>query len=775
MGTPIRGEVTSPALPAQIPTTGMRGGLGRTLLTAFLILTILPLALVGWYALQQDRANIQQQVAAKLQAVAQLKAQQIQLWFTDWQDRLLLLEVFELEVESVPDIAQWTRLQERIPELMGGVLLDSAGAPVWSAGNCPQVSTQALDMLLTTSGPQIAVDVPHTAQRWRFCLRDTALTPVIQEKIAFGQTGRVYLVQADTLWPGAFPVSEEVQGWWAVQVPRVAETYYNHVGEAVLGSYYPLPELGVGILVEQAQAETLQASDRIAATLIGSILTIALVTTAIAAVVIRQITRPVTRLTESALLMASGNLDQHVPVVSRDEIGILTYVFNEMAAELKSLYADLEAKVVDRTKMLQRANYQIQLRAIQLQASLEVSQAVTSLRDQALLLNRVADLVRDNFVYTSVAVYLQEPGGGAALLHGASPVKNMWPARVRLGDGTLMERALRKGEPQMESEQTAETVEWYRRTRSRVAIPLRMGDQVLGVLAVLSTEREGLQEQELKVLEHVANQVAIALENVRAYERERWVAQQLEEGEVFKARFLGNMSHELREPLNVIIGFSRLMLKGLDGPLNAQQQQDLQRINDSSQHLLALINDILTISQLQAGLMELKVLPVDLRGIIASVMPTASALVRGKEIALEQELAPDLPWVYADAGSVRQILVRLLSNAAKFTETGFIRIRAWADEEQVYVSISDSGQGISPEDCKRVFARFEKGASGNGKRPKPGAGLGLALSKELLEMQGGQIWFESEVGKGSVFTVSLRAYQQNGAEDATGREPRGGG
>ena len=192
-------------------------------------------------------------------------------------------------------------------------------------------------------------------------------------------------------------------------------------GNYFIAAYYPSPWDGVGIQVEQAAGEAIQSTDRITATLIALILSVALGTTVIAAFVIRKITRPVINLTESALAMAEGDLDQRLEVKSRDEIGILTYVFNEMAVDLKSLYEDLEAKVVERTHRLQQANYQIQRRAIHLQASQEVSQAITSVRDPEQLLTRIVDVIRDRFVYSAVAIYIIPPAGGIAQLNAVNP------------------------------------------------------------------------------------------------------------------------------------------------------------------------------------------------------------------------------------------------------------------------------------------------------------------------------------------------------------------
>ncbi len=730
----------------EVPTTGMRGGLGRTLLTAFLSLSLVPLSLIGWYAVVQSRRSLEKEVLAKLQAIAQLKIQHLNDWIEERQ--ALMDGVPGAPAGSGPDSAPLLLTDWR------GMVLFAPGTTrpdrVW--GTCyPNLERVLSGPLLDLSTGEPVLWMRRPTATLAACFDAETL----ERKLATTADGavlyRVYLVQDGRMWPGQMARVDPHP-----HTPDQAYTPPDRRG--VLVAYLEEPRWGIGVLVEQDQASLVDAQERMAATLIAFVLAVTLATTAVAAVVIRQITRPVIRLTEAALDMAAGNLEQHVTVTSRDEIGILTYVFNEMAADLKSLYDDLEAKVVERTRLLQQANYQIQRRAIQLQATQEVSQAMTSIREPEVLLRRVTELIHANFAYTAVAIYIPEPGGGEIRCRMLCPANADWPAVVRPGDGSLVERALRKSTTQIESRSTDDVVEWYRRTFTRVAVPMRMGEQTLGVLAIASAEREGIQQDELQVLDLLANQLAVAMENAQAYDRERLAKRQLEEAEAFKLRFLANMSHELREPLNQVLGFSRLMLKGLDGELTPQQREDVQRIHDNGQRLLALINDLLDISQLQAGLMELEFAPVHLGELIASVLPTASALVRGKEIELVTEVADHIPPVRADVARIRQTLVRLLTNAAKYTERGRITLRAWADAEQAYVSVSDTGIGIPPEDRERIFESFVKRPSSGGRR-NSGAGLGLALSKEFIALHGGQIWVESAEGKGSTFTFSLPLYE----------------
>jgi len=214
------------------------------------------------------------------------------------------------------------------------------------------------------------------------------------------------------------------------------------------------------------------------------------------------------------------------------------------------------------------------------------------------------------------------------------------------------------------------------------------------------------------------------------------------------------MSHELRTPLNSIIGFSRVILKGIDGPITDQQRQDLEAIFNSGQHLLGLINDILDISKIEAGKMELSFEPTDLQEIIRGVMSTAIALVKDKPIELQQSVPADLPTIIADSRRVRQVLLNLVSNAAKFTDQGFIRVEARVEGDFVTISVSDSGIGIPPEKLPHIFEAFTQ-VDASPSRKYGGTGLGLTISKSFVELHGGRIWVESEVGKGSRFTFTL--------------------
>jgi signal transduction histidine kinase len=224
-----------------------------------------------------------------------------------------------------------------------------------------------------------------------------------------------------------------------------------------------------------------------------------------------------------------------------------------------------------------------------------------------------------------------------------------------------------------------------------------------------------------------------------------------EEANRLKSRFLSNMSHELRTPLNAIINFSKLLLVGAEGPLTESQNDFLGRIRDAGEHLLGLLNDMLDLARIEAGVVELYREETDLAEIIRGVMSTAVGLTRDKPIQLHQQIAEGVPAMWVDRTRVRQVLLNLLSNAAKFTERGHITVSAVPHGAFVLVGVSDTGTGIPIADQARIFEAYAKGPGGD----TPGAGLGLAISRQLVEMHGGSIWVESEPGRGSTFYFTL--------------------
>jgi len=234
----------------------------------------------------------------------------------------------------------------------------------------------------------------------------------------------------------------------------------------------------------------------------------------------------------------------------------------------------------------------------------------------------------------------------------------------------------------------------------------------------------------------------------------RRVYRELEETSLHKSEFLANMSHELRTPLNAILGFSQVLRERMFGDLNAKQEEYVDDILSSGYHLLSLINDVLDLSKVEAGQLALDVAPFSLQDALESgvVMVRERATTDGVQVALAA--VPDVDVVTGDERRVRQVIFNLLSNAVKFTpEGGAVAVRAMHVNGEVQVSVADSGPGIAPEDHDRIFEEFQQTEWGIEQRE--GTGLGLALSKRLVELHGGRIWVDSELGKGSTFVFTL--------------------
>ena len=227
-----------------------------------------------------------------------------------------------------------------------------------------------------------------------------------------------------------------------------------------------------------------------------------------------------------------------------------------------------------------------------------------------------------------------------------------------------------------------------------------------------------------------------------------------EKSDQVKSAFLASMSHELRTPLNAVINLTKFVAQGDLGPVNEEQEETLMESVDSARHLLNLINDVLDMSKIEAGSLNLFVRDdIDLVKIIESMTTTARSLIGEKSVEIRTEISPDLPRIRADEQRIRQILLNIISNATKFTEEGHIEIRARAENRHIMIAVEDTGPGIAIQDQEDVFEAFKQ--TDSGLRKGGGTGLGMPISRNLTEIHGGKLWLESEAGKGSTFFVSL--------------------
>jgi len=417
-----------------------------------------------------------------------------------------------------------------------------------------------------------------------------------------------------------------------------------------------------------------------------------------------------------------------------------------------------------------------------LAASSEIGRLVTSTLDLNTIFTRTVNLISERFGFYFAAIYIIEETGFNAILREAigEAGEKMKAQRysVVVGSNSIVGKVAENIEPMLVNETDLEPLyianPFLLDTRSEVAIPLRIGNRVVGVIDIQSTQAHAFTQDDLSVLQSLADQVTVAIDNARSYELSQQLIKDLREVDQLKSQFLANMSHELRTPLNSIIGFSRVILKGIDGPVTDMQQQDLTAIYNSGQHLLGLINDILDLARIEAGKMELNFEEVHLSEMTTSVMSTAKGLVKEKPIQLIQRIPPDMPTVRGDTMRVRQVLLNLISNASKFTDQGSITVESAVQKGpsgkmEALISVIDTGPGISPEDQKKLFQAFSQ-VDGSATRKSGGSGLGLSICANLVQLHGGRISIHSEVGKGSTFWFTLPLFNQPEADIPEGKK-----
>ena len=417
-----------------------------------------------------------------------------------------------------------------------------------------------------------------------------------------------------------------------------------------------------------------------------------------------------------------------------------------------------------------------------LAAAAEVSRLVTSTLELDTLFKRSVDLIRSRFAYYFVSIFtLDEPGINAVMREGTGEVGEEMKIRrhsLPIGSKSIIGNVTSTGKTIFVNNTALDPIHRLNpllpETRAEAGIPLKIGSRIFGALDIQAKEIDAFHPEELAVLETLADQIAIALDNANSYLLAQKAVTEMRELDRIKSQFLANMSHELRTPLNSIIGFSRVILKGIDGPVSEQQQQDLSAIYNSGQHLLGLINNILDLSKIDAGKMELSMEELNIVDTINSVMSTAVVLVKDKPVKLLTQANPDLPTVRADPMRVRQVLLNLISNASKFTDEGSVTVTAdlktgMGENQEILVSVTDTGAGISEEDQTKLFQAFSQ-VDSSPTRKSGGTGLGLSICQRLIDLHGGKIGVHSEVGKGSTFYFTLPIFQQPRMEHDNGNQ-----
>jgi signal transduction histidine kinase len=287
-----------------------------------------------------------------------------------------------------------------------------------------------------------------------------------------------------------------------------------------------------------------------------------------------------------------------------------------------------------------------------------------------------------------------------------------------------------------------------------LAVPLLRENMLIGAITIHRRDVRPFSEKQMALLRTFADQAVIAIENVRLFQEIQDKNEQLEAANRHKSQFLANVSHELRTPLNSIIGFTRIVLRRTEGKIEALQKENLQKVLISSEHLLSLINELLDLAKIEAGRMEVYAETFKLEEVLRVATATVEPMLRNGNVRLVTEVAADMPLIKSDRDKLKQIVLNLLSNSAKFTEKGEIKVAAWRDNGSIKLTVSDTGIGMNQEALKYIFEEFRQ-VDMSTTRKYGGTGLGLAIVKRLANLLGGDIEVESQEGKGSKFTITL--------------------
>ena len=405
-------------------------------------------------------------------------------------------------------------------------------------------------------------------------------------------------------------------------------------------------------------------------------------------------------------------------------------------------------------------------RAHELETVAAVSTTASTTLDPDVLLQSVVDLTKERFGLYHAHIYLVDESWNTLLL--ASGAGEIGRQMVMAGhaiqmdtEKSLVARATRERTALIVNDVRTEpdflSNPFLLDTRAEMAVPMISGDRVIGVFDVQSDLVGHFSQDDANIYTTLALQVAVALQNARLYVEQSATVTQLRELDRLKSSFLANMSHELRTPLNSILGFADVMLEELDGPLTENMNNDLGLIYKNGQHLLHLINDVLDMAKIESGKMNLSIEKFNLQEIIEEVTSITAPLASEKNLALFIEPDSDHEVeINADKIRLRQVMINLINNSIKFTEKGKIAIRVVREENNVLISVKDTGIGIPIDLLESIFQEFTQ-VDSTTTRKVGGTGLGLPISRRLIEMHGGRLWAESigVDGEGSTFYVFL--------------------
>src|SRR4051794_5294476 len=483
------------------------------------------------------------------------------------------------------------------------------------------------------------------------------------------------------------------------------------------------------------------------------------------------------------------------PMIVDDEaVGVLlvwrTKVarFDERAVELLGVFAAQAAIVVQNVGLVQALesrSAELASKVEQLEALREVGEAVSS----SLNLDNVLEQIVTNAVRLtgtdggSIMEYVDEDQSfvvRTAYGSSAQLVERLRQVKIHR-ESTLVGRAALDRRPLEVPDLDAAPLDPHLQIlhddgwRSVLAVPMLRQEQMVGALVIRRRTTGSFSPDTLELLQTLASQSALAIVNAKLFRALEVQSSELAVVSRHKSEFLASMSHELRTPLNAVIGFSEVLLDRLFGDINPRQEEYLEDIRNSGLHLLELLNEILDLSKVEAGRMELEPAPFSVPDALRQTVSLVRERAAQHGISLDVTVGEELGEIESDLLRFKQVLLNLLSNAVKFTpDGGQVRVAAVAVGDELRVSVSDTGIGVPPEDRERIFESFQQGRRGTAK--EEGTGLGLTLCRRIVELLGGRMWLETSVGIGSTFGFALPVTRSDapeaGTADGHGPAPR---
>jgi len=488
---------------------------------------------------------------------------------------------------------------------------------------------------------------------------------------------------------------------------------------------------------------------------------------------------PIQALRAGAARLGSGDLSQRIAVKTGDELEALADQFNAMAGQLQESYAGLEQKVEERTHELETRSRELAQSVSELRALGEVTQAVNSTLELATVLSTIVAKAVQLSETDAGSIYVVDPATHELHLRASDGMSDELIAELDRQGIDLSERTIADAAAQQAPVQLADlsdaplspVLEILLRAgyRALLIVPLLGPDGLIGVLVVRRKAAGQFPQHTVDLLQTFGAQSVLAIQNANLFAEVEEKSRQLEMASQHKSQFVASMSHELRTPLNAIIGLTEMMVGNAARFGTEKAAEPLRRVHRAGTHLLGLINQVLDLSKIEAGKLELSPETVNLAPLIDEVVGTARQLAEQNKNRLVVEAQENIGPLTVDPMRLRQILLNLLSNACKFTKEGEVslHVRKVADGHNwVEIAVADTGIGMTPEQQAKLFEEFSQADASTARR-YGGTGLGLAITRKLARMMGGDVTVTSEQGKGSVFTVRLPGQADSAARPAT--------